>query len=258
MYYIFDGTYYGWLCCVFEAFERKEYQITPITSAWYVGEIFDLERQIHSDANKAKRIIIGLEKIIGKERTKDFYRAFLYENKHVWKAAFDICVEIFRGNVHILDNFGNDAVIKFTEALRKVSRERHRMKAFVRFQTGIDGLYVAVIEPDFNVLPLIINFFRNRYTDQEWIIFDVKRKYGVHWNKKEITEVELNTVQKNELMAVDSLVSLDEKEEYYKNLWLQYFKSTNIEARRNMKLHLRHVPKRYWKYLPEKNLDIRL
>ena len=36
--------------------------------------------------------------------------------------------------------------------------------------------------------------------------------------------------------------------------WLDknYFKSTNIVARKNTKLHTQHVPKRYWKYLTEK------
>lgn len=252
MHYIFDGTYWGWLCCVFEAFERKEFHSMPVTRASYMGDIFGQERQIHTNPDKANRIIKGLEKIIGKEKTKDFYRAFLFENQQVWKAAFDITVQIFKGNVFFLDNYGDDAVMKFTDALKKVSRERHRMKAFVRFQVGEDGLYFAMVEPDFNVLPLIINFFKNRYTDQEWIIFDLKRHYGIHWNKREITEVELNTAQKNDIVQSTTIISLDEQEEYYKNLWLQYFKSTNIKARRNMKLHLRHVPKRYWKFLPEK------
>jgi probable DNA metabolism protein len=44
----------------------------------------------------------------------------------------------------------------------------------------------------------------------------------------------------------------DEKESLYQELWKQYFDSVNIKARRNMKLHIQHVPKRYWKYLIEK------
>lgn len=38
----------------------------------------------------------------------------------------------------------------------------------------------------------------------------------------------------------------------FQKLWQDYFKSTNIESRKNMKLHTRHIPKRYWKYLSEK------
>lgn len=254
MYYIFDGSYYGWLTCVFEAFERKEWEIKPITIDRYIPSIFTEDRHITTNSDKANRILKGLEKAIGKSKTMDFYRAFLFENEIVWQAVFYLCVQIFKGNKDILLNFGNDAVMKFSDALRKVSRERHRMKAFVRFQQSSDGMYFAMVEPDFNVLPLVITFFKNRYTDQPWIIYDLKRNYGIYWDKISITEVQLNKGDIHDVMQSSTLVSLDNQEEYFKNLWQQYFNSTNIVARKNMKLHLRHVPRRYWKYLPEKQL----
>ncbi|RYZ23730.1 MAG: DUF4130 domain-containing protein, partial [Chitinophagaceae bacterium] len=48
----------------------------------------------------------------------------------------------------------------------------------------------------------------------------------------------------------------DEAESIYQELWKQYFKSVNIAARKNTKLHIQHMPKRYWKYLPEKQPNI--
>ena len=51
----------------------------------------------------------------------------------------------------------------------------------------------------------------------------------------------------------DTSITLDAQEALYDQLWKDYFKSTNIVERRNIKLHLQHVPKRYWKYLTEKN-----
>jgi 2'-5' RNA ligase len=43
-----------------------------------------------------------------------------------------------------------------------------------------------------------------------------------------------------------------DKEHLYGLFWNDYFRSTNIPARKNMELHIRHVPKRYWKYLTQK------
>ena len=43
-----------------------------------------------------------------------------------------------------------------------------------------------------------------------------------------------------------------EEETLYQQLWQLYFASVNIPARKNMKLHIRHMPRRYWKYLTEK------
>src|SRR5690606_39662819 len=47
-------------------------------------------------------------------------------------------------------------------------------------------------------------------------------------------------------MSAAPLLTESEAEEKFQQLWKQYFKSTNIVERKNDKLHLQHVPKRYW------------
>jgi probable DNA metabolism protein len=111
-----------------------------------------------------------------------------------------------------------------------------------------DQLYYAIIQPDFNVLPLIANHFKERYADQRWLIYDCRRKYGLCYDLREVSEVMIHF---NEGNSEEENV-YDEKESLYQELWKQYFDSVNIKARRNMKLHIQHVPKRYWKYLIEK------
>jgi len=49
-------------------------------------------------------------------------------------------------------------------------------------------------------------------------------------------------------------VELDDDELLYDQLWKDYFCAINIEARRNIKLHIQYVPKRYWRYMNEKIL----
>ena len=58
------------------------------------------------------------------------------------------------------------------------------MEAFVRFQLTKDGLYYCIIQPDYNVLPLISNHFEKRYADQRWLIYDSRRKYGIYYDLK--------------------------------------------------------------------------
>jgi probable DNA metabolism protein len=249
MYYIFDGTYPGLLTAVFDSFVRKEFDAIPVKNA--PSDLFFDHRIITTDLEKATRIQKGLIKNVGSSVAKDFYRAFLSEDPKAWEASLKIQLEIFKGNPSILQNYGDHHVLYFAQTLKKVSRERHRMKAFIRFQKSNDGLYFAVIEPDFNVLPLIADFLKNRYAGQPWLIYDLHRKYGLHHENGSIAEVQLSPEEKTALSTQVNL-SMDEKDEHFQKLWKQYFKSTNIEARKNMKLHLRHVPKRYWKHLTEK------
>ena len=109
----------------------------------------------------------------------------------------------------------------------------------------------AIIQPDFNVLPLISNHFKKRYADQQWLIYDSRRKYGLYYNMNAVSEVQIDFT--TDLQNEDAKNnSYDENEILYQELWKQYFSSVNIKARKNTKLHIQHMPKRYWKFLTEK------
>jgi probable DNA metabolism protein len=58
------------------------------------------------------------------------------------------------------------------------------MTAFVRFEKMQDGVFFAKIDPDFNVLPLIRKHFKDRYQDQKWMIYDLRRNYGILYDLK--------------------------------------------------------------------------
>lgn len=251
MNYIFDGSYQGYLCCVFEAFERKEFDAIPTTLQQLEIDIFSHKRQIHTDEGKATRIMTAMNKLIGSQNTKIFYHNFLSDSQAEWTNGFRLIVELFKSGKINMQNYGRPDLLRIHQTIKKVSRERHRMKAFIRFVKSDNDLYTAIVEPDFNVLPLVIDFFKNRFTDQQWLIYDIRRNYGFYYDRRHVEEVA--SCGENEVQNLNRLeIDLDPKEKEFQHLWKTYFKSTTIESRKNIKLHLRHVPKRYWKYLTEK------
>lgn len=139
---------------------------------------------------------------------------------------------------------------------KKVHREKHRMEAFVRFQQTTDGLYVATVEPDFNVLPLIAGHFKDRYADQSWLIYDDKRSYGILYDEKAGKVMEVTGESSEPTTSTDdqgtASITVHDHEAAYQTLWKTYFQTMSIAVRKNKKLHLRHVPTRYWRYLTEK------
>lgn len=253
MHYIFDGSYTGYLCCIFEAFERKEFHAVPITESLMESTLFPEYRTINTDPLKYNRVLSAIEKVVERKNLNLFYHNFLSDSPVEWLNAFQLIIELFKMKKLDLRNFGDPSILRLHQTLKKVSRERHRMKAFIRFVKSDDGLYTAVVEPDFNVLPLIVEFFKNRFADQDWLIYDIKRNYGFHYSANEINEVSGN-IKDTIPNPYELELNIDPKELEYQHLWSTYFKSTNIEARKNLKLHLRHVPKRYWKYLVEKKV----
>lgn len=251
MVFLYDGTYGSFLTAIFEAFERRIFEVNIIEKKQYQQQMFDEIFDIIYDEEKSKRVLKGITEKAGPKIVKDVYRCFLSEDPKAINALFRLLIRLFKVGPTLFDNYGDSDVLLFHQTLKKIGRERHRMEAFIRFQNSSDGLFWATIEPDFNVLPLITQFFKNRFNDQPWLIYDVKRDYGMMYNLKTIEEVQLTPDATDAALSLTPITD-EEDEVKYQNLWKLYFNSTNIKERKNIKLHLRHVPRRYWKYLIEK------
>lgn len=252
--YVFDGSFEGLLCAVFNWFERKPGNIKLQTAAAFQPDAFTPCLHIANERQKADRVWNGLKSKLSKASVRNFYCTYLSELDEGYTALFEFACYLFTDGASIEKNYGNPYVLALSKIARKVEREKHRMEAFIRFQQNADGIYYCGIDPDFNVLPLIGTHFKNRYAAQQWIIYDLKRDYGLFYDLHKVEEININFNQQQKTKGTSASI-LSEKEGLYALLWKDYFKSTNIAARKNTKLHTQHVPKRYWKYLTEKQPD---
>lgn len=250
MIYVFDGSLEGLLTAVFEWFERRPPQVKLVVAQTYQPDVFTPSLTVLTQRTKADRVWKGLSKKLDSKGMRQLYCSYLAELEESFQDIFLFTIYIFTQPAGAQKNYGNKYVLNIAQTARKVEREKHRMEAFIRFQKTADGIFYCGIDPDFNVLPLIINHFKNRYADQKWIIYDIKRHYGISYTIDDIVEIELHG--NINLLKKENQNFLDEEEMLYADLWKNYFKSTNIVARKNTKLHTQHVPKRYWKYLTEK------
>lgn len=250
MIYVYDGSLEGLLTAVFEWFVRKPAAATIVSQNSYQPDAFIPSFEILTNRDKADRVWKGLAKRLNRDWMRKIYCAYLSEIAEIHQDIFLFAIYIFQHPTGAEQNYGNAQVLNIAQTARKVEREKHRMEAFIRFQKTADGLFYCGIDPDFNVIPLIINHFKNRYADQQWVIYDIKRHYGIFYNLATVEEIVID-ISPN-LLKKSNQHLLDGKERLYAELWKNYFKSANIVARKNTKLHIQHVPKRYWKYLTEK------
>jgi probable DNA metabolism protein len=248
----YDGSFAGLLTAIFDVYERKMEQVS-ITKANTQPDAFATVHHVHTDTIKAERVWKGLQKKLSHDATQQFFSCYLSELEGIENTMLQYARYAFSSQQNIAADFGHPAVLTIAQTARKVWREKHRMEAFVRFQLLKGDLFYAGIEPDYNVLPLIMPHFRSRYADQNWLIYDIKRRYGIHYDKHsgQVSDVEINWNKHTQPAGIGSDI-LEAGEEQYQLLWKDYFKHTGIPERKNMKLHIRHIPKRYWKYLTEK------
>jgi probable DNA metabolism protein len=248
---IYDGTFHGLLTAIFEVYEHKFKDVNISTEKHVQPGFFGQQHIVETEIRKSERVWTGLKSKLSATAQKQLYHTFLSEEKDIENCLLRYVQYAFSAQHGAEHNYGNADVLKIVQTDKKVRRERHRMEAFIRFQLTKDNLYYAICQPDFNVLPLIEKHFKDRYADQRWMIYDAARKYGIYYDLDTVERVEINFSEEAN-NGVDISKMYDDSEDLYQMLWQQYFKSVNIVARKNTKLHIQHMPKRYWKFLIEK------
>lgn len=246
---IYDGSFNGFLTAVFIAFEEKLSVADIQKNKQAQNGLFSETETIFTNVGKAKRVWNGVSNK-SFNAISNIYFAFLSETEGVEMHCYTYIQKLMSSEQKQKD-YSDETMLYVAQLARKVGREKHRMEAFVRFQLTKDDIYFSNIEPDFDVLPLISKHFRKRYADQQWLIYDVKRGYGIFYNLEGVELVSLSLTEIHHNRTKKSKAFTDGEYDY-QNLWNDYFKSTNIKSRINRKLHTQHVPKRYWKYLSEK------
>jgi probable DNA metabolism protein len=247
---IYNGSFENFFTAIFEIYEYKiiepdiQKEITANASLFGAHIVYE-------NKEKAARVLKSLQQKITPLAFRNLYKSFLSELSGIENSMLHYIKYVFKSANSVERDYSNADILLISQTAKKVDREKHRMEAFIRFQKTKDDLYYAIVQPDFNVLPLISKHFKDRYADQCWLIYDVRRKYGLYYDLKTVEEVKINfETGINDACLIKTIY--DEEEELYQSLWQVYFDSVNIKARKNMKLHIQHMPKRYWKYLTEK------
>jgi probable DNA metabolism protein len=258
-FYTFDGTIDGLLTAVFDVFERHEQPEKLLTTGDVLPLFCEQIHEVMTDEAKARRVWAGLEKRLSREALRLISVSWLSELPALVNPLFNYVCKTFRQppeSESIERNFADPDVLAVTNIARKVLHEQLRMKQFIRFQKAKDGTYLAIVSPDHNVLPLVIEHFRDRFNDQPWLIYDAKRHYGYYY---EGTGMPLQVTFEDETAAPFNLEEgklnddvLSGDDHLMQELWRTYFKAICIRERMNPRKQLKDMPRRYWKYMTEK------
>jgi len=250
----FDNTFEGLLTLVFECYNRKQFPDEILSGEGSQNVLFASTTDIITDDQKAERVWEGIIKHSSEDNAHRIYRVFLAGKPDTALLLLKYICLVIDSTKNEETNFSLPVVVEINKLHQKVCREAQRIHMFTRFQKTIEGSYYASFAPIYDVLPLCIPHFRDRFADQSWIIYDLKRNYGFLYDQKTVSRVVFDDLKVNSQNGQlhNSLLAEDEK--LFQRLWKQYFKSICIDERRNDKVHRQHLPKRFWKYLPEKGI----
>jgi len=250
--FVYDKTFEGLMTAVFDSFELKQVPDKLVDKQHENSYMFTQIHSVSTDEQRAERVWKGLKKKLSYKYCQMLFHVFLSELPEVDLLVFRYMRKVFESNYNIEREVGDAVVIEVMKIGQKVSREAQKLAMFVRFQKTADDIYFAAYDPKFNVLPLMIDHFQERFADQQWLIYDTRRKYGYYYNFKTVQEVFLDNENFSTATGKLDSNSMAADEKQFQELWKEYFKVLAIKERINPKLHAQLLPRRFWKYLTEK------
>ncbi len=241
--YQYDGSFEGFLSCVFLSFLHKE---TPLA-------IWDAARQetslypvvnIETNPTHAARVFAGVGSKINPRAQQILTTCFLAGS--IPEGKEDLLLRFLQMSFALgapaLAMLG-DATIAPVMALQKnILHEAHQYKGFLRFEEH-QGMLGAVIAPQHHILPLLRGHFCARFPEENFLIYD-----ETHCS---VLLYQDHTAEIITLAAPLQLPTPDEKESEYQALWRQFYKTIAIKARHNERCRQNLCPKRYWAHMTE-------
>ncbi|HUR59774.1 MAG TPA: UdgX family uracil-DNA binding protein, partial [Opitutaceae bacterium] len=237
----FDGTFAGWRAAAREALARG---CAPVETLWRSASDSQSELRLGEAATGN-----------GEARTppastaaRPVPRAFLelaeeaarHRDDERWPLLYRALWRLTHGEPHLLELTLDPDVQTLREMAKAVHRDMHRMRAFVRFRqvaTENGEWFIAWFEPEHHIVEANAPFFRDRFASMHWSILTPER--CVHWDGAELT------------FAPGVPQSTAPADERMEDLWRTYYASIFNPARVSPGTLATHMPRRYWKNLPE-------
>ena len=252
LYFRYDKTFEGLLTAVFDAYARRQFPEGLLGEEEPVPLFGEVALTVVTDTAKADRVWTGLGKHISASARSALTCVWLSEMPEVDRLLFRYMRKAIDSPRSIELNFGDPDVLAVSKLWRKVNNERERTLQFFRFQKAADGTYFAAVAPLYNVLPLVLAYATDRFADQRWLLYDLKRSYGYYYDLREATEVRFKEPEGHLKEGLLSPDIMDKEEALFQRMWKAYFQSIAIKERLNPRLQRQHMPQRFWAYMPEK------
>jgi uracil-DNA glycosylase len=143
------------------------------------------------------------------------------------------------GERALLD-IASDPLTHGLESMRKsVRRDIHKMHAFLRFRRAPvpEGHFVAWFEPDHHILAAVAPFFIERFRGMIWSI--ITPLGSLHWDREQL------------VCGAPGRRSDAPLDDAFEAGWRGYYESVFNPARANPEAMRLHMPKKYWRNMPE-------
>lgn len=245
-----DGIFSG----IYRAYESRQGHnnirlVTPDALESY--ELFCEYEEVPVDLENSQKVADTLRRRMGQEVYSEICHAInAWESEKERRKNISKAEAVYKTVVlglameqssRVLNNLGNPYVARVFQLARSAGNEAHHLLGFLRFSELENGTLFARIHPKNNVLSMLAEHFTDRLPMENFIIYDENRKTAV-LHKKGSGYLLAEVPDADE----EFMNRFSDREQEYRQLWLEFFHSIAIEARKNPKLQSQNIPKRFW------------
>lgn len=248
--YIYDGSFEGLLTSIYESYYNKVKPDKIIPTREFADNFLYENLFISTDNEKYRKVYVSIQSKISDRALENAYYTFLSEIPDCSTYIYEYLRLGFKIGKTIDFHLTDTRVMYVHKCTQKAMNETHRLLGLLRFKKIKGDIYYASIEPDHNVISLLAPHFKDRLSDQRWIIHDLKRGLAAVYDKRNWFIEHIYSKATEPL----NIIGIKEIDIDFENLWKLYFKHISIESKKNVKLQKQHMPARYWYHLTEKQL----
>jgi len=238
--FVYDGSFQGFLCCVYESVYGRVMPVDIVVSCDEPISFYDVYT-VETDAEKAGRVLASIPKRLSRDAQCLIEMVFLSCLAQKELLMLKFLLRGYREGGRLLKRLGDPDVAPLLKAQKHLLGEAHLLKGFVRF-ADYGGSLAGVITPKNFILPFIADHFTQRYSDEDFMIFDKTHKAALVYQRR-----------CREIISVDKIEfpPISENESQYQAMWKRFYDTVSIQARENPRCRLTHMPKRYWENMLE-------
>ncbi len=236
--YLYDGSFEGFLCCVFESFAQHEIPFAVWTPERENRHPLPLQGHRHRPRKGPAGRLPALAGKLGAETEYLVTRDFLSgrEDKELLLIRFlHLAFALGPGTVK---RAGHPDVAPLYEMKKSLDWEVDKFQGFVRFEEH-DGMLGAVIHPKNYILPLLRGHFCGRFPEEDFMIYDAVHQAVLLYQDHAAEAPRAGrTARPFPRPASGS--------RQFQALWKQFYETLEIQARHSEKGRMSHCPKRFW------------
>ena len=238
--YSYDGSFAGFLTCVFTAYANKEEPACFLGPEEGQAALWP-ERAVDTDQQKARRVYRSLDRSMGTQGKRLVTYGFLTCLPQRELCLWDFLKLGYERGPAVMRDLTDPRVSVLGKAVQHLTHEAHLIKGFTRFSDQ-DGALVGEIEPKNRVLPLLRPHFAARYPGETLVLYDRTHQEALFCQKGKWAIVPLDQF---------SIAPPEGGELDYRALWRRFYDTIAIEGRYNPKCRMTQMPKRYWGTMTE-------